>query len=664
MKKGKIGYGQAHKNFNILMHEIKAAENLGDIGISWAKVLPGEISTPHQHNEKEIFVITGGSGILRNGQTSESIEAGDVIYFNHFETHSVHNTGNEDLVFADIYWKAQPQEATDAQPQTLNHFVISTPPTPNGDLHLGHLSGPYLGADVFKRFQNMIGNTVYHITGSDDYQSYVESLAKKEQQTPAEIATHYSQEIQATLKLLDVEIDHFTVTNTAPEYHQYIQDCCQKLLASESIQRHQVRSFYDAQSGEYLYEPYLNGHCPNCGAACSGNMCEECGHPNVCVDLVNPENANSDAPLEIKAREHHTIDLTQFEESIRQHHAASRMPPRIRQLSEELLQKESLIFPISHYSNWGIPFDADADPQEILWVWPEMSFGFLYGIETLGKKLNKDWSDKNTWKISHFFGYDNSFYHSFLYPALYQAAFPDWDINIDYHYNEFFLLENKKFSTSRRHAIWGKEILTENTVDAVRFYLSLNRSETRRTNFDIQDFRAFVNDTLGNQWLSWIDQLKETLKNIFDGQVPDTGMWLDEHHAFSQRIQAAIDQAATCYAEKGFSLNGASQNLLNLVADCIGFAEYNSHLSLSDNNKSYYRTAVALQVAALRCIAQLASPIMPRFSAQLYQVLGEPIQSAWQHAIKFIEPNTQIDFDKFKGFDLAITEINLYLENM
>ncbi|GAB3998672.1 hypothetical protein GCM10029992_25110 [Glycomyces albus] len=125
------------------------------------------------------------------------------------------------------------------------------------------------------------------------------------------------------------------------------------------------------------------------------------------------------------------------------------------------------------------PAEDDLDGQ-VIWVWPEMSYGFLHGIERLGADIGESWpreAPSQDWKVVHFFGYDNSFYHSILYPVLYRLAFPEWNPDIDYHVNEFYLLEGQKFSTSRRHAIWGKEILTPETVDAVRYYLCRTRPE-------------------------------------------------------------------------------------------------------------------------------------------------------------------------------------------
>ncbi|GAA3293682.1 hypothetical protein GCM10020295_16230 [Streptomyces cinereospinus] len=145
-----------------------------------------------------------------------------------------------------------------------------------------------------------------------------------------------------------------------------------------------------------------------------------------------------------------------------------------------MFRRERLDVALTHPSSWGVtPADAGMEDQ-VVWVWPEMAFGFLYGIEALGRTVGESWpaqAPQADWKIVHFFGYDNSFYHALLYPVLYALAYPDWKPDIDYHPNEFYLLDGEKFSTSRRHAVWGKEVLGPDSVDAVRFFLSLTRPE-------------------------------------------------------------------------------------------------------------------------------------------------------------------------------------------
>ena len=199
-------------------------ESMG-VGAAWGRVSPGRRSSAHQHDEVETFVIVAGSGELIVDNRRTRIGVGTVVQTEPFETHVIENTGDADLVFATLYWRDGRRASSRAAQIERGRlgpdrpvFVFSTPPTPNGDLHLGHLSGPYLGADVFVRFQRLNGQPAYHLTGSDDYQSYVVDCARREGRSPAAAAAHYSAEILATLRMMDVRPDQYTVTHDSAGY--------------------------------------------------------------------------------------------------------------------------------------------------------------------------------------------------------------------------------------------------------------------------------------------------------------------------------------------------------------------------------------------------------------------------------------------------------------
>lgn len=185
---------------------MSGVEGLG-VGAGWGRVVPGRASTSHQHDETELFVIVAGEGEFVVDGRRHPARPGTLALFEPFESHVLENTGDADLVFLTQYWRdpvRAMESSGDGERLSFGDrpvFVFSTPPTPNGDLHLGHLSGPYLGADAFVRFQRMNGADAWHLTGSDDYQSWVVGAARREGRTPAETAAHYSAEIARTLAL-------------------------------------------------------------------------------------------------------------------------------------------------------------------------------------------------------------------------------------------------------------------------------------------------------------------------------------------------------------------------------------------------------------------------------------------------------------------------------
>lgn len=629
-----------------------------DFPAGWGRVRPGERSDSHQHDETEMFVIVAGGGVLIVDGHRHPVSAGCAAQFAPFESHVLENTGDKDILFFLQYRRdadsaRHSASSRERQDPRRPQFVFSTPPTPNGDLHLGHLSGPYLGADVYVRYQRMIGNPAWHMTGSDDYQSYVVALAERENTTPAAAAQHFSREILLTLKMMDIEPDHYTVTNDAPGYIQGAQRFFSRTLGEDKVVFAESTALRDAMSGKYLYEVDVSGQCPGCGGATNGNICEECGEPNVVTDMAQPLSKRSQLPTERTQVARYLLPLHRFEPQIAEHHKVGRVPARMRELAHRVFSRPEFTVPVSHPSEWGIaPAETEGEGQ-VIWVWPEMSYGFLYDIEQLGKKINRPWSADEPgkdWKIVHFFGYDNSFYHSILYPALYHLAYPEWQPDIDYHYNEFYLLDGKKFSTSRRHAVWGKEILTPESVDAVRFYLCLTRPEQERTNFRLSEWEEEVRGTLLGEWQNWLHDLGERVGTIYQGNAPDAGIWTKEQVAFWARLNGLLQAITDALNPDGFSLRSAASHLKALVTETRAFSRSQQQLAGIAHWRDEYRTAVALELAAANLLSTVARPLMPRFSTRLAAALGNETAQSWPQQAQLVTPGNRITLQETPFF--------------
>ena len=624
-----------------------------DVAGSWGVVEPGCRTHPDNHDENEVLLFVSGTGVVVAADGSRTpVAPGTVAVMEPFDRHVVQNTGDEQLMFTSFYWRDGATSARAAAPRLPRTgdrpvFVFSTPPTPNGDLHLGHLSGPYLGADAYVRFQRMNGVRAWHLTGSDDYQSYVVDRARAEGGTPAETAAHYSAEIAETLRLLDVGVDQYTVTDTAAGYRDGLRDFFSAVLASGVVRARTGPALTDPSTGAYVYEGSVSGGCPGCGGPTSGNICEECGEPNLCVDLREPRTRSGDLPVRAEVTRY-TLPLHDFADVVTDHHRHGRVPARLRELARRVFARPTFDLPVSHPADWGVtPAETDVSGQ-VVWVWPEMAYGFLYGIEALGRREDARNSDGSAWraaepaadwKIVHFFGYDNTFYHSLLYPVLYKLAHPGWDPDIDYHVNEFYLLDGAKFSTSRRHAVWGKEILNERSVDAVRYYLSRTRPEGRRTNFGTADYERVVRDRLLDTWQPWLNGLGARVAAGHGGQAPDAGTWTLEHSAFLAVLGTRLAEAGTALGGDGFSLNRAARVLDSIVDDVITFSARESDLADEDSRS---RTALALELAAARLLAFAAAPVMPRFAAALAGSLGGVDLGSWPGQVDLLAPGTPV----------------------
>ncbi|APE35879.1 methionine--tRNA ligase [Nocardia mangyaensis] len=617
---------------------------------AWGRVPPGGRTVVHRHDETEQITIVSGDGEFLVDDRRIPAVPGTVAVFAPFEPHVLGNAGDGELIFLTQYWRdaAQVSDAVRGGGRAGPDrpiFVFSTPPTPNGDLHLGHLSGPYLGADAYVRYQRMNGARAWHLTGSDDFQSYVKDLARREQRAPDDIAAHFSAEIAATLALMDIEPDQYTVTGTDPDYRHGLREFFSALVASGRIKPVAGPALADPLDGAYLYEVDVAGGCPVCASATRGNICEECGEPNAVVDLLDPITVASGLSPVPSTATRFMLPLHEFRDAVLLHHRFGRVPARLRQLADRVFRRERLDIAITHPSDWGVRPSETEGAGQVVWVWPEMSYGFLHGIQRLAERLGEDWkasAPQQAWKLVHFLGYDNSFYHGILFPTLYSLAFPAWQPDIDYHVNEFYLLEGKKFSTSRRHAIWGKEILSRDSADAVRFFLASTRAERTRTDFTTAEYERVLDEQLIGIWQRWLVDLGSRVRRLFAGNAPEAGNWTAEHLAFLRRLYLRLDATAASLDPDGFSLRTAAAEIDGIVRDAVRFAEEGDRLDDIGTLDSEIRTSIALELTAAKLLAAVSAPIMPRFAAKLDAALGGPGLRDWPNTIEPVPAGSPI----------------------
>lgn len=645
-------------SFGIDMASIAGFGEGQTVNAAYGVIAPGRETAPHKHDEAEAFIILSGRGAVIVDGCSYPVAVGTVALFEPFESHVLRNTGEQELRFADLYWRDPSKRTAAAASNAASRlkqrpvFVFSTPPTPNGDLHLGHLSGPYLGADVYVRFLRATGHEAYHLTGSDDYQSYVVGRAAQEGCAPQEIAARYSSAIKATLDMMNIHLDQYTVTSGNPSYAEGLRGFFSKLIEG-GMQRQSAPALFDGDTGAYIHEVDVSGRCPTCGSPSGGNICEECGEPNTCVEFVAPRSRLSDAAPKIGRIERYMVNLSQSKDAVERHHRLGKVSPRLQQLADKVLARRNLGVAISHPAQWGVQPAEATEGHQVIWVWPEMAYGFLHGIAELGRRIGKNWrADKPQpeWKIVHFFGYDNSFYHTILFPALYGLAFPDWRCDIDYNENEFYLLDGRKFSTSRRHAVWGKDILTPDSVDALRYYLAWTRGEQERTNFTLAEFHACVDHILVGQWQAWLTALGKRVQGEFSGRAPDAGSWTPAQIGYLDSLRSRLAMITTYYGPDGFSLNRVVDELNAVVANVRRMSKAYTRIRSNVAVRDEYRTAVALELATARLLAQLTAPLMPRFSARLGGALGVTCTEAWPESAELVPAGNTITLSEVVFF--------------
>ena len=643
---GKLAPGAAA--FELLTRESSATS------LALWRIAAGETTRAHRHDETEVLLMVEGSGVLSVAQQSYELSAGDVCILEPFEAHSLTNRGAKELAYLSVYWRdgaAAVQRLVEQRAMKDDPvFVTSTPPTPNGDLHLGHLSGPYLGADVHTRFLKMTGLQAFHITGSDDFQSYVVAKATHGARTPLETAVDFAGRIKLTLAALDIRVDCFYEPRADGEYQALQQQFLRSLLEKECVYPATMAATFDQGSGKYAYEVDIRGTCSVCGSPSGGNICEECGHPNQCVDLVGAVSSSSQStPQTLAVRRLH-FKLSKYVDAVKRHHQTAAMAPRLRELLGQLLRRGVVDPAVTHPGAWGISADSIGDcSDQTIWAWFEMAGGLLYAISRVDPNADTPaMSLPKRGRIVHFFGFDNSFYHTVLFPAIYAAAFAKDDLPINYCYNEFLLLDQQKFSTSRNHAIWGREILESVSSDVVRFALAYERPESMRTNFNRSGMLELAKGTLIDQWTDWLGELHRAVQVHCNGRIPDAGLWSPAHMEFLGRLSEYPARLARAYGAEAYSLRSVARDLIALVQDVREFALHQKHWGSEVQFEAERRTALALQLATARLLAQLAAPLMPKFAQSLWGGLGQfgaVESSGWPDRATICSPGTPVRLD-------------------
>jgi methionyl-tRNA synthetase len=455
-------------------------------------------------------------------------------------------------------------------------LVTATPPTTNGDLHVGHLSGPYLAADVFTRAQRMLGHTVCYVSGGDDHQTYVVTTAQRLGLDPLTLAAECNDDIRETLRLAEIDMDVFHTPDAA--HREHVRRFFAELYRRGRLARRTWTFPYYPETGRYLLEGFAEGYCPACFAATCGAICESCGHPNDAGSLLfgAPDGAlPSDVEILVLPLEDYRDRFTEFYARRR-----DTMRPHVLRFVEEMLARPLPDFPISYPADWGIPVPVDGFTGQVLNVWAEM----LPGLTRLAGDA---WRADSGYEPVQFLGYDNTFYFSLAHLALIFAygglAEPAAIVT-----NEFYHLDGAKFSTSRRHLIWARDLVGKYGADNVRFYLALDNPEHQPANFTEAAFLAGVRT-----------RLCQPLNAIGAALAPLAGQALPDHE--QPLLDRYRDRMRHAYALETFSLRQAAETTANLLALLAARA--------ADDP--------ALAAHGMRAIADWAAPLLPGLTARI-----------------------------------------------
>lgn len=381
----------------------------------------------------------------------------------------------------------------------MNAIVTTAPPNPNGDLHLGHLSGPFLGADVLARYLRSEGKRVTHVGYIDEHSCYVPRKAREIGDNPYRTAAVLGNRIEQTLVQANMLPDFMGRPHRDPGHDELVTQKFGQLLEGGSISLKEVPAYYCEFDKNFLYEAELRGKCHYCLAPSDGFYCEACGMPQESGQLVDPVCTQCNQRPTIRFHKRYVFDLEAFRSELQGYYREMDLRPHLRDYLDELLSRPLPETPISRLADYGIP--APGLDGQILDTWFSGIWGYMAAADGAksvvpGGAGSAGWDDPKT-EIYHFIGFDCSFSHAVLWPAM-CLALGNVSLPTMVYTNEFYKLNGSKFSTSRGHAIWGADVLKEASADEIRFYLCLTGPETEQTNFVETDYRETIEAVMTN----------------------------------------------------------------------------------------------------------------------------------------------------------------------
>ena len=499
-------------------------------------------------------------------------------------------------------------------------------PYANGPLHMGHVAGCYLAADIFARYHRMKGNDVLMVSGSDAHGTPITIRADQEGIEPQEVLERYHGQFLETWERLGISFDLFTSTHT--ENHQrVVQDFFLRLKEQGYIYPDTMLLAHCSGCDRFLPDRYVEGTCPHCAnERARGDQCDSCGHTLDPIELVNPACSICGATPDFRDSEHFFLKLSAFQEPLlewinRQEH----WRPNVANGTRSFLQGGLKDRAITRDLTWGVPLPLDGYDEKRIYVWFEAVIGYLSAaVEWASQNGNADdwqsyWKDDSA-RSYYFIGKDNIPFHSIIWPAM-LMGYGGLNLPYDVPANEFLSLESRKFSTSQNWAVWVPDYLDRYDPDPLRYLLSINMPETGDTDFSWGEFVRRNNDELVATYGNLVNRVLRFTYRNFDGQVPvDAAAPEEAEEALLQTARAAMAAVDDSLAHTRFRA-GISQAFA-LAQECNRYLDTRAPWQAIKEDRAHAARSLGTTIQVLNCLKVMLSPYLPFTSQKLHGFLG------------------------------------------
>ncbi len=508
-------------------------------------------------------------------------------------------------------------------------LITAALPYANGPVHIGHLAGVYVPADIYARYLRLKGQNVLYVCGSDEHGVPVTIRARKEGITTQQVVDRYHELIKRSFADFGISFDIYSRT-TSDIHHKFASDYFRKLYDEGKFVEQVTEQFYDPETGHFLTDRNIRGECPHCHSlGAYGDQCEKCGSTLSPEELINPYNAETGNPLVKKPTSHWYLPLDQYQQWLEQwileEHKEWR--PNVYGQCKSWLDGGLRPRAVTRDLDWGIPVPVEGADGKVLYVWFDAPIGYISNTKELCDAQPEKYGKWETWwkdpstRLIHFIGKDNIVFHCIVFPAMLKAdgsyILPD---NVPS--NEFLNLEGDKISTSRNWAVWLNEYLDDfpGKQDVLRYVLTANAPETKDNDFTWSDFQARNNNELVAIYGNFINRALVLTGKYFGGKVPAQG-------ALTDYDRQTIEEFCNVKAElerllNDFRFRDAQKEAMNLarignkyLADTEPWK-----LAKTDLDRTATILNLSLQIAANLAIA--FEPFLPFSSAKLREMIG------------------------------------------
>ena len=502
------------------------------------------------------------------------------------------------------------------------YTITAALPYTNGPLHIGHLAGVYVPADIYARYLRLKGHDVAFICGSDEHGVPITIKAKKEGVTPQDIVDHYNANIKASFKEFGISFDNYSRTS-AKIHHETASEFFSTLYTKGEFIEETNAQLYDAEAGQFLADRFVVGTCPKCGNEESyGDQCEDCGTSHNATDLIKPKSAITGATPSLKETKHWFLPLDKHEAFLKQwilEGHKSDWKPNVYGQCKSWIDDGLRPRAVTRDLDWGIPVPLEGADGKVLYVWFDAPIGYISSTKEWAQKEGKDWEpywkDKDT-TLVHFIGKDNIVFHCIIFPAMLKAE-GSYILPANVPANEFLNLEGQKLSTSKNWAVWLPDYLKEfpEKQDVLRYVLTATAPETKDNDFTWKDFQARNNNELVAIFGNFINRVVVLTNKYYQGVIPAPGEFSAEDTAALKAIQS-YPKILSSSIER-YRFREASQELMNLAR--LG----NKYLAdaepwkvvKTDPERVQTIMYVALQISA--ALAVVSEPLLPGSSQKL-----------------------------------------------